>query len=68
MLENVLKQRVDSELESRIRARAYEIYESRGCLSGRDLQDWFDAEREVFRDLQYPPEIALLRSRMGFDA
>lgn len=27
--------------------RAYELYERRGRAPGRDLDDWFDAEREL---------------------
>jgi hypothetical protein len=30
-----------------IRARAYELYESRGREPGQDEQDWFRAEREI---------------------
>jgi hypothetical protein len=35
------------ELESEIRARAYEIYTQRGYTNGREAEDWFEAEREV---------------------
>ena len=27
--------------------RAYEIYCERGCEHGRDMDDWFEAEREL---------------------
>ena len=30
-----------------IRRRAYEIYESRGCTDGSDVEDWLRAEREL---------------------
>jgi Protein of unknown function (DUF2934) len=30
-----------------IRARAYELYESRGREPGQDEQDWFHAEQEI---------------------
>ena len=30
-----------------IRRRAYEIYESRGRIDGRDEEDWLQAEREL---------------------
>jgi DUF2934 family protein len=30
-----------------IRARAYELYESRGREPGRDEQDWLRAEQEI---------------------
>ncbi|MGP0020919.1 MAG: DUF2934 domain-containing protein [Candidatus Sulfotelmatobacter sp.] len=32
---------------SKIRERAYELYESRGCEPGQDQQDWLRAEREL---------------------
>lgn len=32
-----------------IRRRAYEIYQAGGCADGRDQQDWFRAEQEMFR-------------------
>ncbi len=34
-------------LEDRIRARAYELYEERGKEDGYDLDDWLRAEAEV---------------------
>jgi hypothetical protein len=33
--------------EVRIRQRAYEIHQARGGASGRDLDDWLQAEREI---------------------
>jgi Protein of unknown function (DUF2934) len=30
-----------------IRRRAYEIYQERGGLSGRELEDWLQAENEL---------------------
>jgi len=33
--------------QDRIRARAYELYESRGREPGQDEQDWLCAEREI---------------------
>jgi hypothetical protein len=33
--------------ESKIRARAYELYESRGREPGQDEQDWLRAEQEI---------------------
>lgn len=36
-----------TELEDRIRARAYEIYEERSREEGRALDDWLDAKAEV---------------------
>lgn len=34
-------------LHDEIAAVAYELYEARGCVPGRDLDDWLDAERSV---------------------
>ena len=31
----------------RIAERAYQLYMSRGCEEGRDLEDWLKAEREL---------------------
>jgi hypothetical protein len=63
MLENVMEQRVDAELQTRIRVRAYQLYETRGRVEGLDREDWFNAEREVFGDLNHPAEIAPLRTK-----
>ena len=62
MLENVMEQRVDAELQTRIRVRAYQLYETRGRAEGLDREDWFNAEREVFNDLNHPAEITPLRN------
>ncbi len=35
-----------------IAARAYDIWQLRGCLHGRDQQDWFQAEQEVLTALR----------------
>lgn len=34
-------------LHQRIRARAEEIYYSSGCVPGRDLENWAQAEKEI---------------------
>ena len=34
--------------EEIIRVRAYHLYEQRGCEHGHDLEDWLQAEAEVF--------------------
>ncbi len=34
-------------LEEKIRRRAYELYEARGCKSGKELEDWLQAEAEI---------------------
>ena len=36
------------ELTARIEGRAYELYVERGCREGCALEDWLDAEREIF--------------------
>jgi hypothetical protein len=36
-----------SELEERIRIRAYELYEQRGRSEGYDIDDWLQAEAEL---------------------
>ena len=33
--------------EDRIRQRAFERYQARGGEDGHDMDDWFEAEREV---------------------
>lgn len=35
--------------DSKIRERAYELYESRGREPGQDEQDWLRAEKEVLQ-------------------
>lgn len=36
-----------SELQDRIRHRAYQLYEERGREDGRDFDDWLQAESEI---------------------
>jgi hypothetical protein len=36
-----------TELEERIRVRAYELYEARGHEHGHDREDWLQAEGEI---------------------
>jgi len=36
-----------SEIQEKIRRRAYELYEERGRSDGHDLEDWLQAESEV---------------------
>jgi len=36
-------------LPERIRARAYELYQSRGGEPGQDLKDWLRAEQEILK-------------------
>lgn len=37
----------NSDLQERIRARAYELFEQRGCQPGQELDDWLQAKAEV---------------------
>lgn len=41
-------------VEDRVAQRAYELYQARGCCIGHDLDDWFQAEREVLGRLEAP--------------
>ena len=34
-------------LQGRVALRAYQLFENRGYVHGRDLEDWFRAEQEV---------------------
>ena len=36
-----------TELDERIRRRAYDLYEQRGRLDGHDVDDWLQAEAEM---------------------
>lgn len=45
----------DEGVRSAISVRAYEIYESRGCMQGCDLDDWLQAEDEVLAVLIEQP-------------
>ena len=47
-------------IEETIRARAYEIYLSKGCRDGCDIEDWLEAEREIRGDTV--PKVASLSS------
>ena len=40
------------EVRDRIAAKAFELYERRGCTHGRDQEDWFEAERLVMRGVK----------------
>lgn len=43
---------IQSETETEIRRRAYELYEARGRADGFDREDWIQAEAEVLSRLQ----------------
>jgi hypothetical protein len=36
-----------AQLVKKIAARAFDLYEARGCQDGFDVQDWLQAEREI---------------------
>ena len=36
-------------LENKIRERAHQLYEGRGCEPGKDKQDWLRAEHEILK-------------------
>ncbi len=40
-----------SELHEAIRLRAEEIYQRSGCVGGRDLENWRQAEAEIWREI-----------------
>ena len=43
---------VPTQVTTRIRERAYALYERRGRKSGQEEQDWLRAEREVLKQSQ----------------
>jgi hypothetical protein len=43
----ILSSDATGDLEERIRARAYELYELRGREDGHDVEDWLRAEAET---------------------
>jgi hypothetical protein len=38
-----------------IARRAYELYTQRGCLPGKDVEDWVNAEKELVTEPSIPP-------------
>ncbi len=38
------------ELHNRVALRAYQLFENRGRIDGRDLDDWFRAEQEILSE------------------
>jgi hypothetical protein len=38
-------------ITDKIRRRAQELYEKRGCIPGNDWADWFEAERQIKAEL-----------------
>jgi len=53
--------KVEKALEA-VRKRAFELFEKRGRTPGRDLEDWLQAERELF----YIPETGLTEGDNSF--
>lgn len=43
-----------AELEERIRNRAHDLYQQRGCVSGHALDDWLEAKAEVLGVVSSP--------------
>ena len=41
------------EMDSKIREKAYELYEKRGGWHGADIDDWVEAEKEVKKELSH---------------
>lgn len=37
----------NEQLREEIAKKAYQLYESRGCVENRDLDDWLEAERLI---------------------
>jgi HSP20 family molecular chaperone IbpA len=59
------------ELNEAIARRAFEIFESRGSIDGRHIEDWIQAEAELFHpfhmELQETDEVLQLRAEIpGF--
>jgi hypothetical protein len=50
----LIKSAESTDIENRIRDRAYQLYEQRGSVDGFALDDWFQAEAEVLRGWKQP--------------
>src|SRR5579862_3730851 len=50
------------EVSSAIQRRAFELFKDRGCEPGRDLEDWLQAEKELF----FVPPAEVSESAKGF--
>ncbi len=42
----------DNDLQAKIAKRAYELFEKRGYTNGSDWSDWFEAERQIRREMR----------------
>ena len=49
-----IKTAESSDIENRIRDRAYQLYQQRGSVDGFALDDWFQAEAEILRAQKQP--------------
>ena len=49
-----IKPAESSDIENRIRDRAYQLYEQRGSIDGFALDDWFQAEAEILGAQKQP--------------
>ena len=49
-----IKTAESSDVENRIRDRAYQLYAQRGGVDGFALDDWFQAEAEILRAQKQP--------------
>lgn len=45
---------ISPRLDERIRRRAEEIYMQSGCVPGRDVENWTQAEREILAESEKP--------------
>ena len=52
----------ERQVHEEIARRAYEIFESRGCQHGRDVDDWFQAEAQLLHRL--PHRVAQTQDRL----
>ena len=44
---DVEPQRTAAATDQEVAARAYELWQQRGCPAGSDQEDWFQAEKEL---------------------
>lgn len=54
------KANLPTDIDGRIRRRAYELYEQRGRIDGFALDDWLRAEREILGSKK-PPKVKTAR-------
>ncbi|HLF18791.1 MAG TPA: DUF2934 domain-containing protein [Candidatus Omnitrophota bacterium] len=54
------KTALTGDVQQKIQQRAYDIYQQRGFKDGNDLDDWFQAEREITREILRQPKKASL--------